>query len=200
MASPKKCSRKPKGPYRGDWSGEASGWRVRILAWKQASHFPSVDVAPCVSSGRKDRPVWCRKVLKNWPSAGFRSWTHTTKPADLCYEIHAGEDVHDGVTFERFFEACGKHNRLKMLFYQAILYCNNWIICNWLTTITSSSKCSMWRMRKYNPNGRSGVYGGTRWIDRPGRFRSLGDGQVNFKAIFSKLARVQLWGLEAVLR
>ena len=43
---------------------------------------------------------------------------------------------------------------------------------------------------EFNPNGRSGVYGGYQsWVDRPGRFRSLGDGQVDFKSIFSKLAQ-----------
>tara|TARA_B000000477_G_C6087996_1_gene226339 strand:- start:1513 stop:1845 length:333 start_codon:yes stop_codon:yes gene_type:complete len=43
---------------------------------------------------------------------------------------------------------------------------------------------------EYNPSGKSGVYGGYQeWIDRPGRFRSLGDGQVDFKSIFSKLTQ-----------
>ena len=43
---------------------------------------------------------------------------------------------------------------------------------------------------EFRPNGRSGVYGGYQsWVDRPGRFRSPGDGQVDFKAIFSKLAQ-----------
>jgi sugar phosphate isomerase/epimerase len=43
---------------------------------------------------------------------------------------------------------------------------------------------------EFNATGRSGVYGGYQsWVDRPGRFRSLGDGQVNFKTIFSKLAQ-----------
>jgi sugar phosphate isomerase/epimerase len=42
---------------------------------------------------------------------------------------------------------------------------------------------------EFRPDGRSGIYGGYQnWVDRPGRFRSLGDGQVDFKAIFSKLA------------
>ena len=42
---------------------------------------------------------------------------------------------------------------------------------------------------EFRPNGRSGIYGGYQgWLDRPGRFRSLGDGQTDFKAIFSKLA------------
>ena len=41
-----------------------------------------------------------------------------------------------------------------------------------------------------NLSGRSGVYGGYQdWIDRPGRFRSLGDGQIDFKGIFSKLTQ-----------
>jgi sugar phosphate isomerase/epimerase len=41
---------------------------------------------------------------------------------------------------------------------------------------------------EYNPTGKSGVYGGFQdWVQRPGRFRSLGDGQVDFGAIFSKL-------------
>ena len=43
---------------------------------------------------------------------------------------------------------------------------------------------------EFRPTGRSGVYGGYQgWVERPGRFRSLGDGQVDFGAIFSKLAQ-----------
>ena len=33
-------------------------------------------------------------------------------------------------------------------------------------------------------------YGGYQdWIDRPGRFRSIGDGQVDFQAIFSEMTQ-----------
>ena len=43
---------------------------------------------------------------------------------------------------------------------------------------------------EFRPNGRSGVYGGYQdWQSRPGRFRSLGDGQIDFKQIFSKLTQ-----------
>ena len=43
---------------------------------------------------------------------------------------------------------------------------------------------------EFNPTGRAGVYGGyADWIDRPGRFRSLGDGQVDFTGIFSRLTQ-----------
>jgi len=43
---------------------------------------------------------------------------------------------------------------------------------------------------EFHPDGRSGVYGGFQaGIDRPGRFRSLGDGQIDSKRTFSKLAQ-----------
>jgi sugar phosphate isomerase/epimerase len=43
---------------------------------------------------------------------------------------------------------------------------------------------------EFRPTGRQGVYGGFQpWVDRAGRFRSLGDGQVDFGTIFSKLTQ-----------
>ena len=43
---------------------------------------------------------------------------------------------------------------------------------------------------EFRPTGRQGVYSGyAPWLDRAGRFRSLGDGQVDFKGVFSKLAQ-----------
>lgn len=48
---------------------------------------------------------------------------------------------------------------------------------------------------EFNPTGKQGVYGGYQsWVDRAGRFRSLGDGQVDFKSIFSKLATYDFTG------
>jgi sugar phosphate isomerase/epimerase len=41
---------------------------------------------------------------------------------------------------------------------------------------------------EFRPNGKAGVYGSySGWKERPGRFRSLGDGQVDFTQIFTKL-------------
>ena len=43
---------------------------------------------------------------------------------------------------------------------------------------------------EFNPTAKQGVYGGYQsWVERAGRFRSLGDGQVDFKAIFSQFAK-----------
>ena len=47
----------------------------------------------------------------------------------------------------------------------------------------------------FNPDGTNGVYGGYQdWIDRAGRFRSPGDGEIDFGAIFSKLAQYEYEG------
>ena len=48
---------------------------------------------------------------------------------------------------------------------------------------------------EFRPSGRVGVYGGYQdWTNRAGRFRSLGDGQVDFKQIFSKLSQYNYVG------
>lgn len=114
---------------------------------------------------------------------------------DVCYEIHPGEDVHDGVTFERFLEATDNHPRVKILYDPShfVLQC-----LDYLEFIDIyHEKINMFHVKdaEFNPTGRSGVYGGYQdWIDRPGRFRSTGDGQVNFKKIFSKLTRYGFGG------
>jgi sugar phosphate isomerase/epimerase len=48
---------------------------------------------------------------------------------------------------------------------------------------------------EFNPTGRQGVYSGYQgWVGRAGRFRSLGDGQIDFGAIFSKLTALDFDG------
>lgn len=109
---------------------------------------------------------------------------------DLCYEIHPGEDLHDGVTFERFYEATAKHNRAKILFDPSHFVLQQLDYLQYIDSYHEFIKMFHVKDAEFNPNGKSGVYGGYQdWIDRPGRFRSTGDGQVDFKAIFSKLAQ-----------
>ncbi|QOR76527.1 MAG: sugar phosphate isomerase/epimerase [Thermoflavifilum sp.] len=114
---------------------------------------------------------------------------------DLCYEIHPGEDLHDGVTYERFLEATGHHPRACLLYDPShfVLQCLDYLA--YIDIYHEKIKMFHVKDAEFNPTGRSGVYGGYQdWIDRPGRFRSLGDGQVNFKAIFSKLAQYDFPG------
>ena len=108
---------------------------------------------------------------------------------NLCYEIHPGEDLHDGATFEMFLDRVREHPRCNMLFdpshyvLQALDYLAHIDLYH--------ERIKMFHVKdaELNPDGRVGVYGGYQpWVDRAGRFRSLGDGHVDFGAIFSKFA------------
>jgi sugar phosphate isomerase/epimerase len=114
---------------------------------------------------------------------------------DACYEVHAGEDLHDGITFERFWEATGKHPRVNLLYDPSHFVLQQLDYLQYIDHYHSFIKMFHVKDAEYNPTGKSGVYGGFQdWADRPGRFRSLGDGQVNFKSIFSKLAQYNYAG------
>lgn len=118
---------------------------------------------------------------------------------DICYEIHPGEDLHDGATYERFLEAANNHQRACLLYDPShfVLQCLDYL--ENIDIYHEKIKAFHVKDAEFNPTGRSGVYGGYQsWIDRPGRFRSLGDGQVDFKGIFSKLTQYD-YGSWAVL-
>ena len=114
---------------------------------------------------------------------------------DLCYEIHPGEDLHDGVSFEMFLEKVNNHSRCNMLYDPSHFVLQH---LNYLDHIDIyHEKLKMFHVKdaELNPTGKQGVYGGFQsWIDRAGRFRSLGDGQVDFKSIFSKLSQYNFSG------
>ncbi|QOG05737.1 sugar phosphate isomerase/epimerase [Aureimonas sp. OT7] len=118
---------------------------------------------------------------------------------DICFEIHPGEDLHDGVSYEMFLERVGGHQRARMLYdpshyvLQGLDYLQNIDIYH--------ERISMFHVKdaEFNPTGRQGVYGGYQpWIDRAGRFRSPGDGQVDFTSVFSKLAQYDFDGWAVV--
>jgi len=148
--------------------------------------------------------IW--QTMYPWPQrpdglvdAAFTELAHRWKPllntfdehgVDVCYEIHPGEDLHDGVTFEMFLDKVDGHTRANMLYdpshyvLQALDYLQNIDIYH--------ERIKMFHVKdaEFNPTGRVGVYGGYQgWAGRAGRFRSLGDGQVDFKSIFSKLTQ-----------
>ncbi len=109
---------------------------------------------------------------------------------NLCYEIHPGEDLHDGLTFERFLEGVGHHPRCHMLYDPSHLHLQNIDYLAWIDIYHSRIKAFHVKDAEFERNGRSGVYGGYQnWLTRAGRFRSLGDGQIDFKGIFSKLTQ-----------
>ncbi|MAH28292.1 MAG: AP endonuclease [Pseudoalteromonadaceae bacterium] len=109
---------------------------------------------------------------------------------DVCYELHPGEDLHDGVTFERFLAATNNHPRVNILYDPSHFVLQQLDYLAFIDIYHSRIKAFHVKDAEFIANGRSGVYGGFQnWQDRPGRFRSLGDGQVDFKQIFSKLTQ-----------
>ncbi|MEE2859539.1 MAG: sugar phosphate isomerase/epimerase family protein [Paracoccus sp. (in: a-proteobacteria)] len=122
-----------------------------------------------------------------------------SRGVDICFEIHPGEDLHDGASFEMFLDRVKQHPRAKMLYdpshylLQQLDYLQNIDIY--------ADRIGMFHVKdaEFNPTGRQGVYGGYQgWVDRAGRFRSPGDGQVDFGAIFSKLTSIGFDGWAVV--
>lgn len=109
---------------------------------------------------------------------------------DLCFELHPGEDLHDGVTFERFLGAVDNHPRANILYDPSHMVLQQMDYLGFLDIYHQRVRAFHVKDAELRPSARSGVYGGYQdWVDRAGRFRSLGDGQVDFKQIFSKLAQ-----------
>jgi len=130
--------------------------------------------------GRRWRPI-----LDTFEDAGV----------DCAFEIHPGEDLHDGVTFERFLAAVDGHDRARILYDPSHFVLQQLDYRAFLDIYHERISCFHVKDAEFTPNGRSGVYGGYQdWVDRPGRFRSPGDGQVDFGAIFSKMARYDFAG------
>jgi sugar phosphate isomerase/epimerase len=109
---------------------------------------------------------------------------------DVCFELHPGEDLHDGVTFERFLGAVGQHPRANILYDPSHFVLQQLDYLAFIDIYHEHIRAFHVKDAEFHPNGRSGVYGGYQdWLERAGRFRSLGDGQIDFKRVFSKLAQ-----------
>ncbi len=118
---------------------------------------------------------------------------------DVAYEIHPGEDLHDGVTFEMFLDRVKGHKRANMLYDPShyVLQCLDYL--DHIDIYHERIKMFHVKDAEFNPTGRQGVYGGFQsWVNRAGRFRSPGDGQVDFGSIFSKLTQHDFSGWAVV--
>jgi len=114
---------------------------------------------------------------------------------DVCFEIHPGEDLHDGATFEMFLERVRNHPRANILFDPSHFVLQQLDYLQFIDLYHPRIKMFHVKDAEFNPTGRQGVYGGYQpWLARAGRFRSTGDGQVNFPAIFSKLTQYNFPG------
>ncbi|MCX8570802.1 sugar phosphate isomerase/epimerase family protein [Aminobacter sp. MET-1] len=107
---------------------------------------------------------------------------------DVCYEIHPGEDLHDGVSYEMFLERVKNHARANLLYDPSHFVLQQLDYLDYIDIYRDRIRMFHVKDAEFNSTGRQGVYGGFQsWVNRAGRFRSLGDGQVDFGSIFSRL-------------
>lgn len=122
-----------------------------------------------------------------------RRWTpildhYKDNGQDIGFEIHPGEDVFDGATFEMFVDACGGHEAAMINYDPSHFLLQQLDYLAFIDIYHDRINAFHVKDAEFNPDGRQGVYSGYQsWINRAGRFRSLGDGQVDFAGIFSKL-------------
>ena len=189
----------------GDPKGRQA-WAVQQLEWAAAASKRLCLTAHATFSGALAWPFFYP-----WPQrpAGLideafqelgRRWLpilqeFDEKGVDVCFELHPGEDLHDGITFERFLAVVKDHPRANILYDPSHMVLQQLDYLEFLDFYHDRVRAFHVKDAEFRPNGRSGVYGGYQaWIDRPGRFRSLGDGQVDFKSIFSKMAQYDFPG------
>lgn len=109
---------------------------------------------------------------------------------NYAFEVHPTEDTFDGVTWEMFHEAVGRHERCRINYDPSHLHkqCMDYLgfIDVYAEFITSVHV----KDAEFLPTARQGVFSGYQgWADRAARDRSLGHGQIDFKGVFSRLTR-----------
>ena len=118
---------------------------------------------------------------------------------DVCYEIHPGEDLHDGITFEMFLDRVNGHARANMVYDPSHYVLQQLDYIQHIDFYHDRIRMFHVKDAEFRPTGRQGVYGGFQsWVNRAGRFRSPGDGQVDFGQIFSKLTQYAFAGWAVV--
>jgi len=185
-------------------------WAVQQLKWAaKASRNMGLDAHASFSGAL----LW--PFMYPWPQrpaglveTGFKELARRWKPildaydevgVDVCYELHPGEDLHDGVTFEMFLEHLDDHPRACINYDPSHFVLQAMDYIEFIDFYHERIKAFHVKDAEFNPTGKQGVYGGYQpWIDRAGRFRSLGDGDVDFNAVFSKLSQYD-YGSWAVL-
>jgi len=178
---------------------ERQRWAVnQVKMAAQASRNLGIDVSVSFPGAL----LW--PYIYSWPPRlpglvedGFKElskrWTpildvYEENGVDLCYEAHASEDIHDGASWEMFLDSVKEHPRCNLLYDPSHFVLQQLDYLHYIDLYHDRIKMFHVKDAEFNSTGRNGVYGGyADWRDRAGRFRSLGDGQVDFSSIFTKL-------------
>lgn len=149
------------------------------LMWQYVYPWPQRP-AGLVETGFKELATRWKPILDVFDENGV----------DACYELHPGEDLFDGATFEMFVDYLKGHPRACINYDPSHFVLQQLDYLAFIDLYHERIKAFHVKDAEFNPTGKQGVYSGYQgWADRAGRFRSLGDGQVDFNGIFSKLAQ-----------
>lgn len=107
----------------------------------------------------------------------------------IAYELHPGSDIYDGATFEMFLEHANNHPAACINYDPSHFLLQQLDYLAFIDLYKERIKAFHVKDAEFRPTGRVGVYGGYQsWAGRAARFRSLGDGQVDFNRVFTLLA------------
>ena len=107
----------------------------------------------------------------------------------FSYELHPGSDVYDGATFETFLDHTDQHPAVGLSYAPSHFLLQQLDYLEFIKLYGDRIRAFHVKDAEFRPTGRVGVYGGYQpWAGRAGRFRSLGDGQVDFSRVFTLLA------------
>lgn len=111
------------------------------------------------------------------------------------YELHPGSDIYDGATYEMFLEKTGNHPSACLTYDPSHFLLQQLDYLEFIKLYGDRIRAFHVKDAEFRPDGRVGVYGGYQsWAKRAGRFRSLGDGQVDFKRVFTSLTEADYDG------
>lgn len=120
----------------------------------------------------------------------------------FSYELHPASDVMDGLSFERFRAAAGDHEAVCIIYDPSHFVLQALDYLEFIRIYAEFIRSFHVKDAELRCDGRVGVYSGyAEWSQRAGRFRSLGDGQVDFSRVFTLLTELppEAAGIVAVL-
>jgi len=177
-------------------------WAVQQMKYAiQATANLGLTVTPSFSGAL----LW--PFMYPWPQRpaglveeGFKELAARWKPildfadqhgVDIAYELHPGEDLHDGASFEMMLAAADNHPRLAINYDPSHFVLQGMDYIGFIDHYGSRIKAFHVKDAEFRPDARAGVYGGYQgWTSRPGRFRSLGDGEVDFGQVFTRMTAI----------
>jgi sugar phosphate isomerase/epimerase len=150
------------------------------LAWPYAYPYPPPPAGLVETAFEELARRW-RPLLDQAGDAGV----------DLCFEPHPGQDIHDGATFERFLDLVEGHPRARLLYDPSHMLMQQMDYLGFIDLYADRIAAFHVKDAEFQRSPRSGVFGGFQdWRRRPGRFRAPGEGQVDFRGVFSRLAAI----------